>query len=364
MTHLSDLLPPPFIKGSWIDCLRSLGIAIVVFLVLLVVRWMVRSYHTRLAATERLELVEIPVEVLSRTRLVFLVALATFAGLFPLEMTERARAAFDVAFMVTLFLQAGFWCGAAVTSWTEHKENSGRVEDRVAAGSFGVIAFLLKVAIWVIISLLALDNFGVNITALVAGLGVGGIAVALALQNILGDVFASLSITFDRPFVIGDFLAVDDFLGTVAHIGIKSTRLKSLSGEQIIMANADLLKSRVRNYGRMEERRVLFTIGVARETPTDVLERIPNVLRAAVEAQKQTRFDRSHFSTHGAASLDFETVYYVLTGDYNRHMDIQQAIQLRIHRELERMRIDFAYPTQRLLLERAPSGAVHAHAPS
>ena len=200
--------------------------------------------------------------------------------------------------------------------------------------------------------LLTLDNLGVNITAMVAGLGVGGVAVALAVQNILGDLFASLSITFDRPFVIGDFLIVDDFLGSVEHIGIKSTRLRSLSGEQIVMSNADLLKSRLRNYGRMSERRVLFTASVTYETPAEPLEQIPTIIREIIDAQPDTRLDRSHFATHAAASLDFETVYYVLSTDYNHYMDIQQTINLRIHREFARRGIEFAYPTQRLLLER------------
>jgi small-conductance mechanosensitive channel len=170
-------------------------------------------------------------------------------------------------------------------------------------------------------------------------------------------LFASLSITFDRPFVIGDFLIVDNFLGSVEHIGIKSTRLRSLSGEQIVMSNADLLKSRLRNYGRMTERRVLFSASVTYETPAELLERIPGIIREIIEAQPDTRFDRSHFAAHAAASLDFETVYYVLSADYNHYMDIQQAINLRIHREFARLGIEFAYPTQRLLLERVTAGA-------
>jgi small-conductance mechanosensitive channel len=193
------------------------------------------------------------------------------------------------------------------------------------------------------------------VTALVAGLGIGGIAVALAAQNILGDLFASLSITLDRPFVIGDFLAVDGFLGSVEYIGIKSTRLRSLGGEQIVMSNADLLGSRVRNYGRMTERRVVFTIGVVYETPVEVLERIPALIREAIEGQPGTRFDRSHFAKHGGSSLDFETVYYVLSSEYNRYMDVQQAINLRVHREFAARGIEFAYPTQRLLVEQPES---------
>jgi small-conductance mechanosensitive channel len=178
--------------------------------------------------------------------------------------------------------------------------------------------------------------------------------VALALQNILGDLFASLSITLDRPFVIGDFLSVGDFPGSVENIGIKSTRLRSLSGEQIVMPDAELLGSRVRNYGRMSERRVLFVTGVTYETPIELIERIPGVIRAIVEAQPDTRFDRSHFAKHAAASLDFETVYYVLSADYNQYMDIQQAINLQLHRELARLGVKFAYPTQKLFVAGFP----------
>jgi small-conductance mechanosensitive channel len=189
----------------------------------------------------------------------------------------------------------------------------------------------------------------------VAGLGIGGIAVALAVQSIFSDLFASLSITLDRPFVVGDFLIVGDVLGTVESIGIKSTRLRSLSGEQIVMPNSDLLSSRVRNYGRMMERRVVFETSVAHYTPIEAVERIPRLIREIVEGEADTRFDRSHFAAHGAGSLDFETVYYVRSPDYNRYMDIQQAINLRLHREFARLRIDFAIPSQKLFVASMPS---------
>ena len=207
-----------------------------------------------------------------------------------------------------------------------------------------------------------LDNLGIDVTALVAGLGIGGIAVALAAQNVLGDLFASLSIAFDKPFLVGDFLILDDYLGSVEHIGIKSTRLRSLSGEQIIMSNNDLLKSRVRNYGRMVERRVVLAHGVTYDTPIGRLEEIPDIVRSAIERQADTRFDRSHFARHGASSLDFESVYYVLSADYNRFMDIQQAINLEIHRRFSELGIEFAIPTQRLYLSRAREAAEAEHA--
>jgi small-conductance mechanosensitive channel len=200
--------------------------------------------------------------------------------------------------------------------------------------------------------LATLDNLGVNITALVAGLGIGGVAVALALQNVLGDLFASLSIALDRPFVVGDFLAVDNFLGSVEYIGIKTTRLRSLDGEQIIISNSDLLKSRVRNYGRMSERRVQFTTRLHYATPVELIERVPRLIREIVESHKNTRFDRSHFLKHGDASLEFETVYYMLTADYNPYMDTQQSINLQMHRRFTELKIDFAYPVQKVMVLR------------
>jgi small-conductance mechanosensitive channel len=254
------------------------------------------------------------------------------------------------AITIALFWQVGIWAAAAAAAWMDHKRRRSLDTDRAMVGSLGIISFIVNVAIWAFVVLLTLDNLGIDITALVAGLGIGGIAIALAVQNILGDLFASLSITLDRPFVIGDFLIVGDFMGSVENIGIKSTRLRSLSGEQIIMPNADLLGSRVRNYGRMAQRRVLFGTSIVYETPIEQVEQIPAIIRRIVESQPDTRFDRSHFAKHASASLDFETVYYVLSADYNKYMDIQQAINLQLHRELLQLKVEFAYPTQKLFI--------------
>jgi small-conductance mechanosensitive channel len=238
----------------------------------------------------------------------------------------------------------------------DRKRRASATTDREVLGSLGIIGFVARVLIWAVVVLLMLDNLGVDITALVAGLGIGGIAVALAVQNVLGDLLASLSITFDKPFIVGDFLAVGEFLGSVEYIGIKSTRLRSLSGEQIVMSNADLLSSRLRNYGRMAQRRISFTIGVAYETPADTLERLPALIREIVTAESGVRFDRSHFARFAAASLDIETVYFVLSADYNEYMDVQQRINLAILRRFEALRVEFAYPTQKLWLARVPRG--------
>jgi small-conductance mechanosensitive channel len=211
--------------------------------------------------------------------------------------------------------------------------------------------------LWAVVALLALDNMGFDITALVAGLGVAGIAVGLAVQNILGDLFASLSIVLDKPFVIGDFIVVDNLPGTVERIGIKTTRVRSLSGEQLVFSNADLLKSRIRNYRRMTERRVVFSVGVTYETGEEKLGTIPGILRGIVEAQGNVRFDRAHFQSFGDSALVFEVVYYILTPDYSRYMDIQQEINFAIHRRFTAEGISFAYPTRTLWLRNAGTQA-------
>jgi small-conductance mechanosensitive channel len=208
----------------------------------------------------------------------------------------------------------------------------------------------VSVVVWSIVLLVVLDNLGVKVTTLLAGLGVGGIAVALALQNVLGDVFASLSIILDKPFVIGDYITIGEHQGTVQAIGLKSTRMRSLSGEELIFSNNDLLASRIRNYGRMTERRAVFTIGVTYETPRAKLDKIPGILREAVEAQQKVRFDRSHFKQYGDSAIVFETAYFVLAPEYPVYMDIQQAINFRIHERFEEEGIQFAYPTQTIHL--------------
>jgi small-conductance mechanosensitive channel len=353
MFDLDELSTLPLLTNSPLEWLIAAGVAVGAYLVLSSLRRFIRAYYKRLQSTEGTELLEIPIGVLSRTTVLFFVVLSLYLGLQSLTMSEKLAQVLRSTVTIALFWQAGVWAVAAASAWIEIKRRRSMTVDRAMVGSLGIIGFMVNVLIWSLVVMLTLDNLGVDITALVAGLGIGGIAVALAVQNILGDLFASLSITLDRPFVVGDFLIVGDFLGSVEYIGIKSTRLRSLSGEQIVISNADLLGSRVRNYGRMMERRVVFATSVTYETPIETVERIPPLLRQIVEEQEGTRFDRSHFAKHAAASLDFETVYYVKSPDYNRYMDIQQAINVRLHRELTAMNVEFAYPTQKLFLARA-----------
>jgi small-conductance mechanosensitive channel len=217
--------------------------------------------------------------------------------------------------------------------------------DRIT--TLGALSFVLRLGLYALVLIVALDNVpGVEVTALIGSLGISGIAVALAVQNVLGDLFASLSIALDKPFVLGDFVEIGADSGTVEHIGLKTTRIRRISGEQLVVGNTDLLNSRIRNYGRMAERRVVFGVDVAGETPHEKLERIPEMLREIIEAQLQVRFGRAHFSTFGDSSLTYEVVYFILDPEYDLYMDTQQAINLAIVRRFAAEGIQIPYPTQ------------------
>lgn len=318
--------------------------------------WALRSWARRryghLAKTGQMEVLELPLKVAGETNWVFMLVVAACAGLAASGLGGRAESAVERTLAIALFWQSGAWASAAADAWLDHRRKVALETDKAATGSIAVIRFVARVSVWAVVLLLTLDNLGVDITALVAGLGIGGIAVALAVQKVLGDLLASLSIALDRPFAVGDFLVIGDLMGAVEYIGIKSTRLRSLGGEQIVMSNADLLGGRLRNYGRMQERRVVFSIGVTYETPRDRLKVIPQLLRSAIEEHESARFDRAHFARFGPYSLDFECVYYVLSADYNLYMDVQQAINFRIHEHLESRGVQFAYPTQVVLMAR------------
>lgn len=217
--------------------------------------------------------------------------------------------------------------------------------------SLKAILPILRVIVWGIGFIFLLDNLGFQISAVVAGLGIGGIAVALAAQAVLGDLFSYVSIIFDRPFELGDFIIIDEHLGTIEHIGIKTTRIRSLSGELLVFSNADLTGSRIRNYKHMVTRRVVFQFRIDYRTSSQALKEIPEIVKNIIESIEDTKFDRAHFASFGEFSLNFEVVYYVLGNDYNKYMNIQQTINLSLKEALEQRNIQFAYPTQRLYLQ-------------
>ncbi len=342
--------------------LTSAAVLVAVSVALVVARRVLRRRFRAFAARSSGTALRVSEHVLARTAAWFLLLVALFAASAFLDTPPRIATLIGRAFTIGVLVQVGVWATVALAVSLELRRERQLAKDPGAVAAMDLLGFVLRLAVWVAVLLVMLDNLGVNITALVAGLGVGGVAVALAAQNILGDLFASLSIVFDKPFVVGDFLVVGEFMGSVEHVGLKTTRMHSLSGEQVVLSNADLLRSRIRNYGRMFERRVVFSVGVIYQTPAEKLRRIPAILRAAVTAETKTRFDRAHFQTFGDSALVFEVVYFVLSPDYNLYMDIQQNINLAIYEQFMAEKIEFAYPTRTLFFAgNAPNAPVAAH---
>jgi len=214
------------------------------------------------------------------------------------------------------------------------------------------IGGIIKVIIWIGAFLWFLDILEIPITTMVAGIGIGGIAVAFAAQTIIEDVFSFVTIFFDRPFEIDDFIVVDTFSGTVEHIGMKTTRVRSLSGEQLVFSNKDLTSARLHNYKRMDTRRIAFTIGVTYDTTAETLKAIPAIVKGIIDSVELAQFDRAHFKEFAGSSLNFEIVYYVLSQEYDLYMDVQQEINLAIKETFDARGIEFAFPTQTLYLQK------------
>lgn len=292
--------------------------------------------------------------LVERTSRVFLWAVAVYLASRDLTFTPPVERLLTIGIVAAFWIQVGLWAMTAVRYAIDLRRKRSAGLDALLTSSMDVILFVAGLLIWGMVLLLALDNLGVEIKPLLAGLGIGGIAVALAVQTVLSDLLASLSIALDKPFAIGDSLNVDGIQGTVEHIGVKSTRLRSISGEQIIMGNTDILKSRVRNYGRMRERRSLFQFGVSYDTDPKALAVIPTVVREIIESTPNTRFDRCHFLTYGSTTLQFEVVFYATTADFLAYADAQQSINLAIIERLGDLKVSLNPPTQTVVyLERS-----------
>jgi small-conductance mechanosensitive channel len=348
---MNDLLSIEVLGSTLQEWGVALSITIGALFLIYVFKQIIVKRITRLTARTETYWDDAVAEVLAKTHFLFLFIIALFFGSLSLEVSDNVRQGIHAVTAIALILQGGRWINHLIVFLLRRDLDRRRAHDPASVATVTAAVFVARLLLWSVVVLLALDNVGVDITALVAGLGVGGVAVALAVQNILGDLFASLSIVLDKPFAVGDFLIIGDLMGSVEYVGLKTTRLRSLSGEQLIFSNTDLLGSRIRNYGRMHERRVVFNIGVTYQTPHNKLAEIPGMIQKAIEEQDNVRFDRSHFQKYGDFSLNFETVYYVLSPDYNLYMDIQQAINLRIHELFEQQNIEFAYPTQTLFVQ-------------
>lgn len=290
---------------------------------------------------------DIALLVLGSTYFAFIALIAVYLGSLMLQLPAQTELILSRLAVAALLVQAALWGDRAIRAWRSLSQTErGGHGNHGGVSSVGTLFFMARLTLWVVVVLMVLDNMGVNITTLVASLGVGGIAVALAVQNILGDLFASLSIVLDKPFVVGDFIVVGDALGTVEYIGVKTTRLRALGGEQIIFSNAELLKSRIHNQQRMQTRRAVFGIGVTYQSSEEQLRAIPAIVREIIEAEPNATFERAHLSGYGESSINFEVVYHIKTADYQMFMDTQQAIYLKLFRRFAEGGIEFAYPTR------------------
>jgi small-conductance mechanosensitive channel len=324
--------------------------AILVFLIVRISKAILFRQVNRIAEKTAMQWDDLAAGLISKIKFFFLIAIAFYAGSRLLTLPDSVTQFINKFVGIVLLIQIGILAAEVIRFWlTSYRKQ--KIEDHAdAVTTVTAVGIIVRILLWLIILLIALDNLGVNVSALIAGLGVGGIAVALAVQNILGDLFASFSIVLDKPFVIGDFIIVDNFMGTIEHIGLKTTRVRSLSGEQLIFSNSDLLKTRIRNFKRMYERRVVFSVGVVYQTSHQKLTKIPKIIKNIIEKQDHTRFDRAHFKEYGSYALNFEIVYWIENPDYNIYMDIQQTINLEIFQQFEREDIEFAYPSQSIFI--------------
>jgi small-conductance mechanosensitive channel len=286
---------------------------------------------------------DVVIEVLKATQKWIFALFALLLGIRFLALPDKWVDRLDHVTFIVLGLQIAIWITKGITLWASGTliTRDGEVPNPVITA---MLSWIFKAVIWSVLLLTVLANIGINITAFVASLGIGGVAVALAVQNILSDLFASLSIGLDKPFVIGDFIVFGDVMGTVERVGLKTTHIRSLNGEQIVCSNTELLKNTIRNYKRMSQRRVAFTFGVSYATEPDQLEKIPNMIKTYIQKVEKARFDRAHFKGFTSTTLEFEVVYFLDTDDFNLYMDVQQALNLALLRELKVMGVEFALP--------------------
>ncbi len=325
--------------------LLALGILLVVLGVLLLLRTLVSKALEKTFQRRGTAWAGRGAELTRRTSFLFLLVVALFAASLSLELPADANRAIRSLALSIFGIQLGIWGSGLIKIWlTKLAEKRKDEGDAAAATTLSSLGLLLRIALWLVVFLLILQNLGVNVTAMLAGLGIVGIAVAFAAQSILADLFAFLAIVIDKPFLIGDFIATTTVMGTVERIGLKTTRIRSMSGEEVIVANSELLGSWIRDYARIKERWVSFTFAVSYDTPWEKLGRVANIVQEVVENVPKTRFDRAHFKEYGEFGLIFEVAFYVESPSFRELMDARHAVNLGLRRRLEEEGIRLAFP--------------------
>lgn len=342
-----------FFSNSLIEWGTAIILAIFIMIALKIILKIATRKITRFSLKTKTKIDDLLAEVLKNTKFFFIFFLAVYLGKLTLVLPIKISTMINHLVFIALLIQCAIWGNSVILFIFQKYKEKKLQEDATTVTTFSMLAFISRIILWSLIILLALDNFGIDITALVAGMGIAGIAIALAVQNVLGDLLASLSIVLDKPFVLGDFIIVDTHRGTVEHIGLKTTRIRSLSGEQLIFSNNDLLQSRIQNFKRMKERRIVFSVGVVYQTSGELLAAIPDMIREIIESLPLTRFERAHFKEFGNFSLNFEVVYWISSPDYTDYMNTQQDINLKIFKRFQEQNIEFAYPSQTIFIEKS-----------
>jgi small-conductance mechanosensitive channel len=340
---------------AWLTAAGVLG---GVFGALLLARHLLTRRLERIAPRTATELDDLALGAVRRTSTLFLLALAIAAARKALfDLPQDVKDAVALVAKLAFYVQAARWGYGAVAFWLARTTRQRTETDKASLATLNLLGIAARIAIAVLVVLLALDAFGVNITALVTGLGIAGVAVALAVQNVLGDLLASLSIALDKPFVVGDTITFDTFVGTVESVGLKTTRLRSITGERIVVSNAELLKARIRNFQGMVERRVVLTLNLPLHTPPAAVARVPGLVREIIEAETDARFDRSHFAAITDQALAVETVYFVTSGDYRLFMDLQERVNLAVLERLTAAGLGLTLPTRAVVVRPGADGA-------
>ena len=336
--------------------LTAFGVALSLFTALLLLRRIASARQTRAIPVVALFWQRILMEVIARTNIFFILSLSLLGGLRFLGLSPEIQDIFAKITKAILILAIGIWMNNFVSIYLTYQKRTF-FEQGISheATNLNIIGFIVRLFLWGIILLLIFDNIGINVTALVASLGIGGIAVALAVQNILGDLFASLSIALDKPFAVGDFIAIDSLSGTVRRVGLKTTRIQSVTGEEIVLSNAELLKSRIHNYRNVAERRVTFSFSVTMQTSTEKLQRINEIMRDIIGGLDRIKLERVHFSLIGASSFTFDVVYIVDTNNYMLYMDMQEMINLEMLRRFAQEGISLAAPVPVVQISHPPA---------
>jgi len=311
-----------------------------IFLALMAIKWILYHVVKRIAANTDTRWDDLVAEIISKFNWFFFLSIAVLSGWKAVELVPPLLHKFVV---IVAFIQIARVVGLVVRFAFKQRINA--MEDQNQKNILSLLSMAATFVAYIAVFLACLDNLGIDVTALVAGLGIGGIAIALAVQSTLSDLLSSLSIILDRPFEVGDTFEVEGMTGTVEKIGMKTTRVRSATGEEIVFPNSKLLQGQIRNYRRMDHRRVLLTIGVTYETPQEKLKAIPTLIQKIIESQKDVRFDRAHFSNLGAYSLDFEIVYWVQSREFVVFRDVHQSVLYDLFSEFAKQGIEFAYPT-------------------